>query len=69
METEKVKAICNQRIRTSETINAFIKKRGLYQLTVRGLRKVKGFIDMICLTYNMLIIKRRYPFILEPILN
>jgi hypothetical protein len=61
MKTNESKQIYNKRIRTSETINAFIRNRRLYQFTVRGLQKVKGFIDLIALTYNMQVIKRMFP--------
>jgi transposase len=66
MSTLEAQKIYNKRIRTSETINAFIRNRGLSHFMIRGLRKVKGMIDLICLTYNLQIIKRLYPSVLLP---
>lgn len=60
MNTKEADAIYKKRIRSSETINAFFRNHGLGQLLVKGMRKAKGMIDLFCLTYNMLTIKRLY---------
>lgn len=63
METEEAKEIYNRRIRVSETINAFFTNHGIHQLIVRGIKKVKGFMDLACLAYNIMTIKRLYNII------
>lgn len=60
METEEANELYNRRIRASETINAFLKNHGLGQAITRGVRKIKGMIDLACLAYNILTIKRLY---------
>lgn len=63
MEKEESNKLYNRRIRVSETINAFFSNHGIHQLLVRGVKKVKGFIDLACLAYNALAIKRLYNLI------
>jgi len=63
MEEAEAGELYNRRIRASETINAFFTNHGIHQLLVRGTKKVKGFIDLACLAYNMLTIKRLYNLI------
>lgn len=63
MEEEEANELYNRRIRVSETINAFFKNHGIHQLFVRGVKKVKGFIDLACLSYNVMTMKRLYDFI------
>jgi transposase len=65
MESNEAQKVYNRRIRLSETINAFLKNRGLGRLMIRGLEKVKGFINLACLTYNMQIIKRKHAEVLS----
>lgn len=63
MNTEEAKTIYNKRLRASETINAFFRNHGLGQFFVRGMQKVQGTIDLFCLTYNMMSIKRLFNII------
>lgn len=63
METEEANELYNHRIRSSETINAFLANHGIKQFLVRGVEKVKGLIDLACLAYNVQIINRLYNII------
>lgn len=63
METMEANKIYNRRIRASETINAFLKNHGVQQFMIRGINKVKGLIDLACLAFNILTLKRLYNII------
>lgn len=54
METVEAKAIYKERAATAEWINALIHNRGLEQLRVRGLRKVKAVLLWFALLHNLL---------------
>ena len=55
MASEEGKEIYKQRASTSETVNADLKaRRGLVQLTVRGLEKAKCVALWCALAYNLL---------------
>ena len=60
METEEANKLYNRRIRVSETINAFFENHGIHRLMIKGIKKVKGLIDLACLAYNMMTMKRLY---------
>ena len=53
MGSDQGKAIYQQRAATSETINAQMRRQGLTQLTVRGLRKAKCIALWAALAYNL----------------
>ncbi len=53
MGSDQGKAIYKQRAATSETINAQMRRQGLTQLTVRGLRKAKCMALWAALAYNL----------------
>ena len=53
MKSEEGKAIYKQRASTSETINAQLRRSGLTQLTVRGLKKAKCVALWCGLAYNL----------------
>jgi len=63
MEKKESNELYNRRIRVSETMNAFLVNHGMQRLLVRGVKKVKGFIDLACLAYNMITINRLYEII------
>ncbi len=54
MQTVEAKAIYKERAATAEWINALIHNRGLEQLRVRGLRKVKAVLLWFALLHNLL---------------
>jgi len=54
MGTEAAKAIYTERAQTAEWANAGMRNRGLYQLRVRGLAKVKAVILWYALAHNLL---------------
>ena len=53
MGGEAGKAIYRQRASTSETVNARMRRQGLTQLTVRGLKKARCVLLWAALTYNV----------------
>jgi transposase len=53
MGSEEGKAIYKQRASTSETVNAQMRRQGLTQLTVRGLKKVRCVVLWSALAYNL----------------
>jgi len=54
MGTPEGQAIYRQRAATAECVNAAARNRGLYQFTVRGLRKVRAVALLFALTHNCL---------------
>ncbi|MBI4253654.1 MAG: IS1182 family transposase [Candidatus Rokubacteria bacterium] len=54
MATEEAKQIYRERAATAECVNALARNRGLRQLVVRGLRKVRAVLLWFALTHNAL---------------
>jgi hypothetical protein len=54
METEEGKEIYKRRASTSECINALARQRGLYQFTVRGIKKVLSVTNIFAIVHNMI---------------
>ncbi len=54
MGTAEAKEIYKERAATSECVNALARQRGLYQLGVRGLAKVKAVVLWYALAHNLL---------------
>ena len=53
MGTEEAKKIYKERAATAECVNAQARNRGLKQLTVRGIEKVKAIASWFAVTHNM----------------
>lgn len=53
METEEAKAIYPERASTIECVNALARNRGLQQLPVRGMEKVKAVVLLFALAHNL----------------
>ncbi|NNJ84026.1 MAG: IS1182 family transposase [Gammaproteobacteria bacterium] len=54
MGTDEAKEIYKQRASTAECVNAIARNRGLWQFTVRGLRKVKTVLVWFALAHNVM---------------
>ncbi|NOR81538.1 MAG: IS5/IS1182 family transposase, partial [Methyloprofundus sp.] len=54
MGTEEAKEIYKERAVTAECVNAVARNRGLIQLTVRGLKKVKVSLLWFALAHNVM---------------
>ena len=54
MATEEAKTIYKERAATAECVNAQARNRGLYQLRVRGLLKVKAVALWYALAHNLM---------------
>lgn len=54
MATEEAKTIYKERAATAECVNAQARNRGLYQLQVRGLLKVKAVALWYALAHNLM---------------
>ena len=53
MGTAEAKAVYRQRAATAEWVNAGLRNRGLYQMPVRGLRKVRAVVLLHALVHNL----------------
>jgi transposase len=53
MGTEEAQSICRERARSIECVNAQMRNRGLRQLPVRGLKKVKSIVLWYALAHNL----------------
>ena len=54
MATPEAQAVYRQRAAVSECVNALARHRGLQQLLVRGLRKVRAVLLWFALAHNLL---------------
>ena len=64
MNTDEARELYKKRAATAECINAQARNRGLQQLPVRGLPKVKAVALLFALAHNLMVILRQAPKLL-----